>query len=150
MLGRPVTKQWVDWAYDMLCAGFETENLLMFAGETEPYNQWELQRLTDKIFSEHGLRWDNEEIVYRNYICYLINEALDGRKTFISVLVAVKHIYDDRDREKSLQDFAMLYWAKDDLDAWGDQSYWPDATKENIDAIIEAYFRAYLKANECT
>ena len=55
MLDRNIDKRWIDWAYEMICAGFETENLIELAGEIEPYNQFELQRLTDKIFKELGL-----------------------------------------------------------------------------------------------
>jgi len=49
----------------MISAGFETESLLMLAGEVEPFNQFEMQRLTDKVFDELGLVYDNRELVLK-------------------------------------------------------------------------------------
>ena len=47
MLGHSINKKWITWAYDMISAGFETESLLILAGEQEPFNQFEIQRLTN-------------------------------------------------------------------------------------------------------
>ena len=47
----------------------------------------------------------------------------------------------------SLSDFAMLYWAYQDLQVAEEQYYWEGATRENIDEVIMEYFRK-LKA-EC-
>ena len=51
-LNRDIGRSWVDWAIEMLFAGFETEHLIILAGETEPYNQFKLQELTNKVLSE--------------------------------------------------------------------------------------------------
>jgi len=39
-LNRDINKTWVDWAVEMLMAGFDTENLTILAGEFEPFNQF--------------------------------------------------------------------------------------------------------------
>jgi len=148
MLGRNINKKWIDWAYDMLSAGFETENLLILAGELEPYNQFELQNLTDKVFNELNLTWENRELVYKNYACYLVGEALDGKSKVANVLSILKDIYIELDYETSLEDFAMLYYANDDLSYSENQWYWEGATRENIDEIIKNYFVEW-KANRC-
>src|SRR5579862_290034 len=113
MLDWNVDKKWVDWAYDMLYAGFETENLVTLAGETEPYNQFELKRLTDKVFKELGLNWDDRELVYKNYACYLVGEAINGRMESINVLYILKDIYLGEDFEPPYTDFYDLYYAYD-------------------------------------
>ncbi len=140
MIGENVNKQWINWAYEMLLAGFETENLIQLAGELEPYNQFELQRLTDKIFKELNLKWDNEEQIYKNYACYLIGQALDGKIQNVNVLNILKDVYIGAKYEPPYRDFYALYYAQDDLRYSENQWYWPGATGENINTIIKECF----------
>jgi len=147
MLGKSVNKNWINWAYDMLNAGFETENLVMLAGEVEPYNQFELQGLTNKVFEELNLAWSDTEEVYTNYINYLISEALAEKLKLENVLNIIKDIYYQLDYESSLQDFYMLYCAYDDLRYSDNQHYWDGATRGNIDLIIRQYFENWMNDN---
>lgn len=144
MLGRNVNKKWIDWAYAMICAGFDTENLVILAGEMEPYNQYELQRLAEKVFKELNLKWDDRELVYKNYIYYLVNAALSGKMNTLVVLDMLKEIYMELNYKSSLSYFYMLYYAYDDLKYSNLQYYWDGATRENIDEIINAYFREWV------
>ena len=93
MMGYPVDKRWVDWAYDMLVAGFDTEKLVLLAGELEPYDQVELSVKTDKLFKELGLDWHNRELVLKRYSCYLFGKAIDDKTKPITVLKSLKDIY---------------------------------------------------------
>ncbi|HVW98180.1 MAG TPA: hypothetical protein VHA56_19585 [Mucilaginibacter sp.] len=148
MIGRSIDKRWVDWAYDMLCEGFDTENLVMLAGETEPFNQFEMQRLTDQVFEELGLKWDDREAVLKNYVSYLIDPVLAGKKKADVVLSVLYGLYQELGYESSLNDFSLLYWAKDDLRYSDDQWYWPGATRGNIDEIIMNYFTKWREEYE--
>ena len=140
MLGRSINKKWIDWAYDMLEAGFETENLVMLAGEIEPFNQFELQSLADKVLKELNLTWDDRQQVYKNYVCYLVSEALDEKLKAVNVLSALKDICIANDYEPYLYDFYSLYFAYEDLRYSENQWYWNGATRENIDVVIKQYF----------
>ncbi|MCR8561217.1 hypothetical protein KXD93_26425 [Mucilaginibacter sp. BJC16-A38] len=140
MLGRNVNRQWIDWAYSMLEAGFETENLIILAGEVEPYNQFELQSLADKVLKELDLKWDDREQVIRNYACYLVGQALDGKLQTLNVLSTLTEVCIDDGYESDLYDFFSLYYAYDDLLYSENQWYWAGATRENIDAMIRQYF----------
>ena len=140
MIGHNVNKKWIEWAYDMLVAGFESENLVTLAGEVEPYNQFELQRLTDKVFTELNLTYDNRELVYKNYVCYLVTKALDNEMKAANVLDILKDICIKEEYEPLLMDFYMLYYAYDDLKYSENQWYWDGATRENIDKITKDYF----------
>lgn len=144
MLNRSVDKRWGDWAYEMLVAGFDSESLVMLAGEAEFYNQFEMQTMADKAFSELNLKWDNREKVSMDYVRYLVKKALAGEKQVGIVLDSLKEGYLGWDYERVLQDFALLFWAKEDLDYCGEQYYWEGATKENIDKIAIEYFREWL------
>ena len=71
---------WVQWAIDMLEAGFDTEHLRILAGETKPFNYWYLQPLTDRVFSELGIDVSDVAGITHTYICFIIGEALSGKK----------------------------------------------------------------------
>ena len=60
----------------MLVAGFENENLAILAGELEPYNQFELAGLMDKIFEDLDLKYEDAELTYKNYARYLVPRHL--------------------------------------------------------------------------
>lgn len=135
-LNRNINKIWIDWAVEMLMAGFDTENLAILAGEFEPYNQFQLQHLTTKILEELHLDYSDIDRTIKNYACYLIDEALNGRLDNFKVLDILKDIYIEIDREVYLSDFYSLYFAKDDLSSSDNQWYWAGANRENIDTII--------------
>ncbi|HYG38322.1 MAG TPA: hypothetical protein VD908_06880 [Cytophagales bacterium] len=136
---RDIDENWVDWAVDMLTAGYDTENLTILAGESEPFNQFQMQELADKVLSELKLDYSDKDEAIKNYACYLIDKSLDGELDF-KVLDILKDICIELDYEKYLYDFYSLYFAKDDLSYSENQWYWDGATKENIDKIITNYF----------
>lgn len=148
VLGRAIDKTWVNWAYDMLEAGFETENLVILAGEMQPYNQFELQSLTDKIFIELNLALNDRKQLLKNYVCYLVDKALAGEIKFIDVLDLIKDMYIELDYDSSFSGFYMLYYAYDDLKDSEQQWYWDGATRENIDEMTRDYFMQWK--SECT
>jgi len=140
VLNRDINKTWVDWAVEMLMAGFDTENLAILAGEFEPYNQFQLQDLTTKVLSELQLDLTDKDQTIKNYACFLIDKSLVGELDNFKVLDILKDICIELDYEKYLYDFYSLYFAKDDLSYSENQWYWDGATRENIEKIITDYF----------
>lgn len=140
VLNRDINKTWVDWAVEMLVAGFDTENLAILAGEFEPYNQFQLQDLTTKVLNELQLDFSDKDQTIKNYACYLIDKSLNNEHDSFKVLDILKDICIELDYEKYLYDFYSLYFAKDDLSYSENQWYWEGATRENIDKIIRDYF----------
>ena len=139
-LNRNVDEKWVDWAVDMLVAGFDTEHLVILAGESKPYNQFQLQILTDKVFNEMHLDYSDKDKAIKNYACYLIDKVLNNDIEILKVLNFLKDICIELDYEKYLFDFYLLYFTKVDLSYSENQYYWNGATRENIDSIIIDYF----------
>lgn len=143
ILNRNIGRAWVEWAVDMLMIGFDTEHLAILAGESEPFNQFQMQDLTDKILAELQLDYSDKDHIIKNYACYLINNSLEGKISNFEALDILKDICIELDYEKYLYDFYLLYFAKDDLSCSENQWYWEDATRENIDKIIVDYFNAW-------
>nr|WP_298891611.1 hypothetical protein [uncultured Acinetobacter sp.] len=140
-LNRSIDQFWVNWAIDMLTAGYDTEHLKMLAVEIQPFNQFEMQMLTDKVLDELQLSYNNKDQIIKNYVSYLIDKSLNGELNSFSVLSILKDIYLELDCEEDLEDFNQLYFAKDDLFHSPVQWYWHGATQENIDDIIIEYFK---------
>jgi len=147
VLNRDVDKVWVDWAFDMLMAGFDTEHLRILAGENEPFNQFQMQELADKVLAELQLDYSDKDQTIKNYACYLIDKSLDGELDNFKVLKILKDICTELDFEPYLYDFFSLYFAKDDLLHSDNQWYWDGATKDNIEQIITNYFTTWKTNN---
>lgn len=142
-LNRDVDKTWVEWAVDMLLAGFDSEYLAILAGESEPFNQFQMHELTDKVFVELQLDNSDKDQTIKRYVCYLIDKSLDAEINNLEVLNILKDIYFELDYEEYLYDFNLLYFAKEDLYYSENQWYWDGATRENIDKIITDYFTTW-------
>lgn len=144
VLGRSVDKKWSAWAYEMLQAGYDTESLIELAGENAPYNQFEMERLTSRVFNELGLEYEDSELIIKNYACYLLKSALDEERSFITVLDILKDIYIELDFAKYLHDFYALYYAKEDLKYGYNQYYWPEGDRNTMDEIIVKHFHTWI------
>ena len=71
--------QWINWAIEMLQAGYETENLIILAGEDIHCNPFEFTALTNKIFEELHLNKINiTDRVFIIYSTYLIKQAVQS------------------------------------------------------------------------
>jgi len=140
-----VDESWVEWAIEMMLRGFETEHLIELAGTTKPYNQFYLDELTSKVFSELSLDYSDTETVLTNYATYLTGEGLSGNKNYFDILKTLKDICVRLDYAKFLYDFYLLYFALDDLKYMDHQEYWPDADRENIHTVISEYFSSWQK-----
>jgi len=143
VLNRDIDKTWVDWAIDMLMAGFDTENLVILAGEGEQFNQFYLQDLTTKILGELQLDYSDTEQTVKNYACYLIDKAQNGELEPVNVLEILKDICIELDMEKYLYHFYLLYFAKDDLSESENQWYLDGVDRSNIDSVIADYFSTW-------
>jgi hypothetical protein len=137
---RDVTEVWINWAIDMVSAGFETEHLIILAGISKPYNQFYLQDLTSKVFNELSLDFSSVKETSFQYATFLAGEVQAGCRNQYEVLQTLKQVCQDLDYPKELMDFCLLFWAVDDLRYTDMQHYWNGANRKNIDSIISDYF----------
>ena len=144
VLDKDINESWVDWAIEMIEAGYENLNLYELAGIIRPYNQVELRNLTEKIFDDLSINYKDKEAAIRNYACFIISNSIDKPEKYLSTLLELKSIYLDLDWEKEYSDFYLLYFAKYDLTNYEDQFYWIGADKENINDIIKKRFQNFI------
>lgn len=147
-LNEDIDRRWIDWALEMMEAGFESDDLYILAGIVPPYNQFELLELTSAVLQDLQLVFIDHEKVIRNYVYFLIKKAIGDPEKQFATLHELKEIYYALDIAKEYQDFMLLYYAKEDLNDSPDQWYWRGATRENIDDIIKTEFQKYTDAFE--
>ena len=146
-LGKSVDKEWSDWATELIKAGFETEHIVELAGIGKPYNQFELKVLTDRVFEELNLDFNNKDKILKNYVSFLCEQVLNSKRDLLKSLRAIRNICIELDYDKSIYDFYSLYNAKEDLNYSEVQWYWNGADRENIDEICINYIRNWTKNN---
>jgi hypothetical protein len=139
VLNQGIGANWVQWAIEMLSAGFDSEHLRMLAGELPPYDQLYLKDLTDKVLHELNLEYYNKEQAIRN----LIDKALNGEAEILKVLEILSRLCMERGYDRSLYNFYLLYHAKQELLKSKVQFYWGEADRSNIDTVIKEYFTSY-------
>ena len=142
-LNKDIDESWIDWALEMMEAGFESNNLYILAGITKPYNQFELQELTSKVLTDLKLDFSDREKVVKDYVYFLISSSINNVGSYLKTLRELKDIYLDLGMDDDYADFSLLYWAKDDLTETENQYYWDGADSENIDQIITEYFNSW-------
>ena len=140
-----INESWIDWAIEMMEAGYEVESLYELAGITRPYNQFELQVLTRQVLKDLQLDYSDKRKTLKNYVHFLIVSNLDKLENYYKVLREFRDIYYELDMDNEYQDLALLYWAKDDLLSADYQHYWEGANRENIDTIIKEQFELLKK-----
>jgi hypothetical protein len=135
-----IDESWIDWAIEMMEAGYEADSLYQLAGAIKPYNQFELQVLTTQVLKDLQLDYSDKRKALKKYVHFLITSNLDKPENYFKVLREFRDIYYELDMDSELQDLALLYWAKDDLQCQDYQHYWEGANRENIDTIIKEKF----------
>ena len=144
---EPLGEEAVLWAIEMLESGFDTEYLRILAGVDKPYSHFHLSELVSRVFRELKISFPDDDKIIKNYIYFLVTLALDNKKDKYEVLRIAYLIHISRDYDSDFNDFALLHWAKDDLNYDAVQWYWPDATRENIDEIVIDFFRKWKSQN---
>jgi len=142
-LNRDINKTWVDWAVEMLMAGFDTENLTILAGEFEPFNQFQLQNLTTVVLSELRLDYSDNERAIKNYACYLIDKVRNREIETVKALDILKDICCELDMVSYLFQFYLLYFTKTELLESENQLYMDGVDRSNIDKVIDDYFTTW-------
>lgn len=144
-LERSVSKTTVLWAQELVALGYESINLYELAGESEPYDQIEIELLLDKVLKELGLVVTDKSSTISHYIYMLVKRNLHEPKVYSDVLNEIKEIsLESNFPNLYYQMFYSLYYAKIELEYSDVQWYVRDANKGNIDSIILEYFQYFI------
>ena len=149
-LNRNIDKFCIDWAVNMLMNGFDTEHLIILAGISAPYDQFELQALTDKVLLELGMDYSNKDEVIKGYVRYLIETGAEEEPNITSslkLLRELRDLYYELDYDRNLLVFFNLYYGVDDLQQDEVQWYVDDMDRGNMLSVIKNTFAQWLNDN---
>lgn len=138
-----IDETWVDWAIEMMQAGFEADSLRRFAGISKPYNQFGLHDLTSNVLKDLNLDFSDKNKTVGIYAYYLVCNTVDEPEKYLETLRELKNLCIDFNMEEEYKSFYLLYFAKSDLMESEDQWYWEGANRKNIDDIIREQFGAW-------
>ncbi|MCT8335791.1 hypothetical protein NUH30_19045 [Leptospira sp. 85282-16] len=138
-LNKDIDSKWINWALEMLMAGYQSDNLSILAGERPPFNQFELHSLTDRVFKDLGIDYSDINQCLINYVHYIIDLVKNKNVEIFSALEILKNLYIDTDYEYLYQ-FYLFYFAKSDLTESENQWYIDGINRENIDYELDLYF----------
>lgn len=137
----------VDWAYEMIALGWETEHLLIMAGLTKPVNYFETVVYLETAMGELNLLLKTGDEGIISYSSYHVKQLEQGIKIKEN-LNALSDFVISVDYHSAIYDFYSLYWAWSDLQYDEMQWYWEGATKDNIEQIVVNTAKGWLIANE--
>ncbi len=137
-------KECVDWAASMLAAGHDGEYLAILAGESPPFNHFEMVDFRDRALAEVGAPGLDTDDAIQAYAVERLALALGGEADLAETLHEVADLYVASGYPSALQDIYLLHFAQAALCESPNQWYWEGATRENIDEIIQEHVRAVV------
>jgi hypothetical protein len=140
VLKQTIAEDCIDWALEMIEAGFESEHLYILAGLSVSTNRFELDEIINKTLKELSIDNDTDEEIIQGYVYYLTSEAFESNIPAKVALNKLRKLCQDRNYDDDLLPFYLLACAQVELDELGVQFYWKDADKSNIDSIIRDKF----------
>jgi hypothetical protein len=144
-LNKDFDMRLVDWALNMLGSGHDTEALRILSGETTPFNQFEIQTLVDQALQEFGIApIPSISDAVKTLASVRVQETFDGSTSIEVALSELSQLYIELNYYPVIQDFYLLGFASKDLKNHNMQWYWPNANKENIDKVVNDYFRSWI------
>lgn len=145
LLGLEPIQNWVNWAVEIIVAGYDSQSLCILAALEPPFDAKEINRLVDKVFIELKIVPLKRENCIPYYIAPIVRQKLEGNLTRKEALEKLKDLCLATNYQKPLMDFYLLYFAVSDLEISEVQWYWKDANRENIAKIVDDYFGNWLK-----
>lgn len=149
MQGNDRQNEWISWAIEMLEAGYETEYLLILAGENTNCNSFEFAALVDRVLDDLHLDIEEFEIDYilMHYADYLVKQAILLSSHLIINLSRLSNLSWELHQKNIYEDFRYLHWAIVDLYDFGYQDCWYDSTltKENSSQYVLDFFKQWLE-----
>lgn len=133
----------VDWAINLIQQGKDTENILMLASFSEPFDRFEIGPYVTNALNDFGL----EELDYNSAVIaethYHLNEIISDRE----IRENLRFLYQNclnYNYESNLMNFYMIYHAWEELEEIGVNFYFEGATLNNIEQVIKNEARKWI------
>ncbi|GAA4338076.1 hypothetical protein [Flaviaesturariibacter amylovorans] len=102
------SEDWIDWAIDLMEAGYDTAHIVELAGSTPALNAFERSELTARALAEAGIDASDREQVLREYAWHLASDALEGGLSYPSAVRELTQLSRDLGYPAELSQFHWL------------------------------------------
>lgn len=135
----------VDWAIEMLEAGYDTPSLLILSSLSKPTNYFETIEILKSAFEELDLEFKTGEEALICFCSYFVNQIAKRQEVRVN-LDKIYDIYNACNQPNSIYDFYLLSWAWSDLCSGYDaQDYWPNVSLDTIEEKVVEYCKNWLE-----
>jgi hypothetical protein len=115
-----------------------------------PYDQFELQSLTDKVLNELYLDYSDKDQIIKNYVSYLLTiidfDHLNVNEV-LKTLRKLKDLYLSLDGNSMLSGFYRLYYGVEDFQHDTIQWYLDGLDRGNIKEVVQRMFAEWINEN---
>lgn len=136
-LNRVVDGRWVDWAVEMLDAGYESSSLVRLAGEPQPFNAFEMDSLVRRVFEELHLPMpvDGKRAALALASVW-VERFLSGEAPMGVTLQKLSHLYFEAVSMPELSVFYLMQEGLRDLQDCEYSTHLPELTSENAEPLV--------------
>lgn len=138
-----VSSQWVDWAKQLLQAGYSNEQIIELSSTTTLEEQVKLIGLTNVILDKLHIDLNDVGTIVKHYGMYIIQQGLSNNEDIFVILTQLECLF-THTKFYLLYDFHCLFHAYKDLRKEGKQYYWKELNLQNKDIYIKEYFHKWL------
>jgi hypothetical protein len=136
----------VDWAFQMVELGYDSENLIILAGLSKPTDYFEAGKYVASALKELNLAPLTGDSAIVSYASYYVAKIAAGELVKQNIAM-LSSICIELGYPMSIFDFYLLHFAWSDLDTgYVVQSYWDGATSENIEQLAIEEARNWLNS----
>lgn len=120
----------------------------MLASITNPTSYFDVEEYLKEAIKELKLETKSGEDGILSYASYFVQQIAD-RQNVKRNLKELCQFCMDKDYEKSLYDFYLLWWAWDDFDYGNSRTdYWENVNPENIETAVVEVAKSWVTKNE--
>jgi hypothetical protein len=116
----------------------------MLAGMAPSDDPRELDLVFERALKDLGIRSVAGDAAIKLYVAEMLAAYLRGEATTRDLLEYLQGVCVARDHARYLHDFYLLHFALIDLERYGDQHYWPSATRKNVHEIVRTTAQSWL------
>ena len=135
----------VDWAFELLEKGIDTNSIEMLASFKKPTNSFEIQSYVTNVLEEFDLKEFQGDKAIQGASYFYIWSLIHDKVNFFEHLQKITNIFIEFEYERSIYPFYLLKYSWEDLQDLGMSCHNEEVTFENFDQIMIIEAENWLK-----
>jgi len=153
-LGWATGEDYVEWAWSMQEAGFDTPRLRILAGQNWPFDRWELDRYFSQILVDLEVELPPNDAPLRQCVCLMarcivegVITPAEGCRNIVDLACSSYYTYATPELQDELRFWDMLEVRQISVDEYGEEYFYGEG-EEFVSAIM-VRVKALLASSFC-